>query len=118
MIISGDVTFDETRMGMKCKNLEVKESETMVEEIQFEVLSSETRDEELFETRVSGIIEGQLTMSPNYQLTRNRVRSEIAPPQMYGYVDLICYALNMDEGLQNLESKTFKERIKNKDSQR
>jgi ATP-binding cassette subfamily B (MDR/TAP) protein 1 len=35
-IISRDVTFDETRMGMKCKDLEER-PETGVEEIQFEV---------------------------------------------------------------------------------
>ncbi|MCI96625.1 hypothetical protein A2U01_0117925, partial [Trifolium medium] len=35
-IISRDVTFDETLMGMKCKDLEEK-PETEVEKIQFEV---------------------------------------------------------------------------------
>lgn len=56
-------------------------------------------------------------MPPNYQLERDIVIREIVPPQRYNYVDLICYALNMDEGLQASYLKTFKEAIKRKDSQ-
>lgn len=36
-IINKDVTFDESRIRMKCKHLEVKESETMVQKTRFEV---------------------------------------------------------------------------------
>ncbi|MCI96364.1 hypothetical protein A2U01_0117664, partial [Trifolium medium] len=35
-IISRDITFDETRMGMKCKDMKER-PETGVEKIQFEV---------------------------------------------------------------------------------
>ncbi|MCI83727.1 hypothetical protein A2U01_0105003, partial [Trifolium medium] len=45
-IISKDVTFDETQMGMKCKDLE-KRPETGVEKIQFEVEpSTDEREKE------------------------------------------------------------------------
>lgn len=46
--ISKEVTFDDTCIGMKCKNFEVKELETIVEKTRFalEVPTSETRDEE------------------------------------------------------------------------
>ncbi|MCI45797.1 hypothetical protein A2U01_0067036, partial [Trifolium medium] len=45
-IISRNVTFDETQMGMKCKDLE-EIPETGVEKIQFEVEpSTDEREEE------------------------------------------------------------------------
>ena len=45
-IISRDVTFDETRMGMKCKDIE-ESSETGVQKIQFEVeLTTDEREGE------------------------------------------------------------------------
>jgi len=37
VLISRDVTFDEIRMGMKCKDLKTLVPETRVEETQFEV---------------------------------------------------------------------------------
>lgn len=37
-------------------------------------------------------------MSLNYHLSHDRVRMEIVPPQRYGCVDLMCYALNVVEG--------------------
>jgi len=46
VLISRDVTFDETRMGMKCKDLETLVPETRVEETQFEAeLPSEEEDD-------------------------------------------------------------------------
>lgn len=45
-IISNDATFYKTCMGMKCKDPEVKESESMVKKTRFkmEVHTSETRN--------------------------------------------------------------------------
>src|SRR4030066_2590178 len=42
-IISRDVTFDETRMGMKCKDSDIVVPEKVVEETQFEVELPEER---------------------------------------------------------------------------
>lgn len=48
----------------------------------------------------------------NYHLTHDRVRRDILSPQRYGYGYLICYDLEMVEGLQDLESITFRETFK------
>lgn len=120
LIISKDVTFDETCMAMKCIDLEVKELEIMVEKTKFEVEvpTSETRDGEVVETHIPSTIEEQHTMSHNYQLARDRIMRETVPPQRYGYADLICYDLNVAKELQYSEPKTFKEALKSKESQR
>lgn len=79
------------------------------------IIISETRDEEVVETLVSSIVEGQHTISPSYQLARDRFGREIAPPQRYSNVDLICYDLNVAKGLQDSKSKNFKEALSSKD---
>lgn len=53
-------------------------------------------------------------MAPNYELACDIVRREIAPSQRCGNVDLICFYLNMVEGMQDSESKTFREIVKSK----
>lgn len=83
----------------------------MVENTQFEV---EVPTSEI----ISSTIDGQHTMSHNYLFTHDRVKREIVQPQRYDYTDLICYALNVDEDLQDSEPNTFREVVKNKNIQR
>ena len=39
------------------------------------------------------------------------------PTKRYGHADIICYALNVAEEIQNSEPKTWKEAIEGEDSQ-
>ncbi|MCI50088.1 hypothetical protein A2U01_0071332, partial [Trifolium medium] len=71
LIISRDVTFDETRMGMKCKDLEER-PETGVENIQFEVEPSTDEKEEEDQTLVPEKSGSDETTVPDYQLARDR----------------------------------------------
>ncbi|MCI79226.1 hypothetical protein A2U01_0100497, partial [Trifolium medium] len=65
-IISRDVTFDEARMGMKCKDLEER-PETGVEKIQFEVEPSTDEREKEDETQVPEESGSDETTAPDYQ---------------------------------------------------
>lgn len=114
-IISRDVTFDETRMGMKCKDLDTS-SETGVEKIQFEVEPTTDEREGEDQTPVPDESEGQETIDPDYQLARDRIRRQINPPVRYGYADLICYALNAAEELQDSEPKNFREALESNEN--
>ncbi|MCI81496.1 copia LTR rider, partial [Trifolium medium] len=49
------------------------------------------------------------TTIPDYQLARDRERRVIHPPNRFGYVDLICYALSAAEEVQDSEPKNFRE---------
>lgn len=102
------VTFDKTCMGKNYKDLEVKESETKIEKThcKLEVPTIETKDEEVVKNHISTTIEEKHTVSPNCQLTRDRVRREIVPPQRYNHVDIDCYVLNVAEGLQYSNQRT------------
>jgi len=114
-IIIRDVTFDETRMGMKCKDLETS-SEIGVQKIQFKV--EPTTDEREWEdqTPVLDESEGQEIINPDYQLARDRPRRQINPPDRYSYADLICYALNAAEEVQDSEPKNFMEALERNES--
>ncbi|WJX42094.1 hypothetical protein P8452_29365 [Trifolium repens] len=115
-IISRDVTFDETRMGMKCKDLETR-PETGVERIQLEVEPSTDEREEEEEETLEPVESGSQTITaPDYQLARDRERRVITPPNRYGYADLICYALNAAEEVQDSEPKNFREASESIDS--
>ncbi|MCI93411.1 putative gag-pol polyprotein, partial [Trifolium medium] len=46
---------------------------------------------------------------PDYQLARDRESKVIHPPNRFGYADLICYALNAAEEVQDSELKNFRE---------
>ncbi|PNX59901.1 hypothetical protein L195_g059917, partial [Trifolium pratense] len=107
-IISIDVTFDETRMGMKCKDLE-KRPEIGVERIQFEVDPSTYEREKEDETQVPDESGSDEAIVSDYQLARDRERRVIRPPNRFGYADLICYALNAAEEVQDSEPKNFRE---------
>ncbi|KAK2443650.1 hypothetical protein QL285_014736 [Trifolium repens] len=94
---------------MKCKDLETR-PETGVERIQFEVEpSTDEREEEEDETQVPVESGSQTITDLDYQLAQDRERRVITPPNRYGYADLICYALNAAEEVQDSEPKNFRE---------
>jgi len=55
------------------------------------------------QTPVPDESKGQEIINPDYQLTRDRTRRQINPPEIYGYADLICCALNAAEEVQDSE---------------
>ena len=94
-MISRDVTFDETCMGMKCKDIETLVQETRVEEPQFEVeLPSEEEGDVEDEASTSEPSGTQPVVDPDYLLARDRERRAITTPSRYGYADLVSFALN------------------------
>src|SRR4030067_1462565 len=89
-IISRDVTFDETRMGMKCKDSNIVVPEKGVEEHQFEVELPEEEDVDVDDQiSTSNPSETQPMVDPDYLLERDPERRTIVAPRRYGYVDLV-----------------------------
>jgi len=115
IIISRDVTFDATHMGMKCKDLETS-SKTGLQKIQFEVEPTTDEREGEDQTLVPDENEGQEIINPDYQLARDSQRRQINPPERYSYADLICYALNAAEEVQDSEPKNFREALESNES--
>ncbi|CAJ2628030.1 unnamed protein product [Trifolium pratense] len=99
-----------------CKDLK-KRPETRVERIQFEVEPSTDEREKEDETQVPDESGSDETTVPDYQLARDRERRVIRPPNRLGYADLICYALNAAEEVQDSEPKNFREASESIDSQ-
>ena len=114
-IISSDVAFDETCMGMKCKDLETS-SKVGIEKIQFEMESTTDEREGEDQTPVLDESEGQEIIDLDYQLARDRERRQINPPVRYSYADLICYALKAVEELQDSEPKNFREALESNEN--
>src|SRR4030065_63381 len=116
-IISRDITFDETRMGMKCKDSDIVVPKKAMEETQFEVELPEEEDVDVDDQiSTSSPSETQPMVDPDYLLARYRERSTIVAPRRYGYVDLVSYALNAAEELQDSDPRTFKEALESKDN--
>jgi len=117
VLISRDVTFDETHMGMKYKDLETLVPETKVEETQFEVeLPSEEEDDVEYEASTSETSGTQPVVDLDYLLARDREKRTITAPSRYGYADLVSFALNADEDVQEPEPRNFKEAFESKES--
>ncbi|MCH80452.1 copia LTR rider [Trifolium medium] len=90
-------------------------SEMGVQKIQFEVEPSIDEGEEEDQTLVPDE-SGSQTTAPDYQLTRDREKRVITPPNRYDYADIICYALNAAEEVQDSEPKTFMEALESSES--
>jgi len=52
----------------------------------------------------------------NYLLATDRERRTITAPRRYGYADMVCYALNAAEDVQDSEPRNFKEAFESKES--
>ncbi|CAJ2678716.1 unnamed protein product [Trifolium pratense] len=83
----------------------------------FEVEPSTDEREKEDETQVPDESGSDETTVPDYQLARDRERRVIRPPNRLGYADLICYALNAAEEVQDSEPKNFREASESIDSQ-
>lgn len=71
-------------------------------------------DDEVVETHISSTNEGKCTISTSFPPARDIFRREIVQP-LNG--DLICYALNVVEKLQDSEQNIFREAVKSNDGQ-
>ncbi|PNX72588.1 copia LTR rider, partial [Trifolium pratense] len=92
-----------------------KRPETGVEKIQFKVEPSTDERENEDETQVPEESGSGETTVPDYQLARDREMRVIKPSNRFGYADLICYALNADEEVQDSEPKNFREALESID---
>lgn len=103
-------TFHETHKGIKLINLQVKDYDTKIQKVQFEVKvpTSYTRDVKDVQALTSSSRECKPTISQEYHLACDRVRKEIVPPQRYGY------SLNVSEGLQESKPNTVKDSFEKK----
>jgi len=122
-IISRDVTFDESRLEMRSK--EQKDNNLSSESTNFEVEHYEILDHGSGDT-IDHTDQGEAGDNKelatqhdlsNYQLTRDREKRVIKPTKRYDHADVICYALSVDEEIQNSESKTWREAIESEDNQ-
>lgn len=73
----------------------------MVKKTRFEVEvpTRENRDKWESKVHTSSTYEGKPILAYDYQLVRVMPRGENVPPQIYNYVFLTCYALNVNEGV-------------------
>ncbi|MCI57579.1 hypothetical protein A2U01_0078830, partial [Trifolium medium] len=85
--------------------------ETGVEKIQFEVEPSTDEREEEDQTLVPEESGSDETTAPDYQLAKDKERKVIRPSNRLGYADLICYASNATEEVQDSEPKNFREAL-------
>lgn len=90
-MMSNDVTFDETCMRMKYKDLYVFEDEFP---------TSKTRYGNEDSIPPASSIVRQPTVAHDYQLARDGENGKIIAPKWYGYKDLVCYDLSVVENMQ------------------
>jgi hypothetical protein len=70
--------------------------------------STDEREEE-DQTQVLDESGSHTTVVHDYKLARDRDRRIITPLNRYSYVDLICYALNAGEEVQETKPKNIRE---------
>ena len=100
-----------------------KDNKSSIESTQFEVEPVETSDHGSEDTidhidqAIIGDNEDLATQHDlaNYQMVRDRAKRVIKPTKRYGHANIICYALNDVEEIQNSESKTVREAIESED---
>ncbi|WJX45134.1 E3 ubiquitin-protein ligase upl4 [Trifolium repens] len=81
----------------------------------FEVEPSTDEREKEDQTQVPEESGSDEPTTSDYQLARDRERRVIRPPNRLGYADLICYALNAAEEVQDSEPKNFREALESID---
>ena len=117
-----NVTFEGSRMTMLSKDQ--KDNNTSNDSTKFEVEHLEIVDHgngntiDHTDQAVIGDNEDLSTQHDlsNYQLVRDRAKRVIKPTKRYDHADIICYALNVVEEIQNSEPKTWREAIESEDS--
>lgn len=100
MVISRDVTFNETEFY---KDLKQQGGESMdrvsEEEIELEVENEDRQPSESEEVFDQPALEPDVQQE-TYNLARDRQRRDIRPPTRYGYSDLIAFAFCTAEELE------------------
>ena len=77
-------------------------------------LPNEEKNDVEDEASTSDISGTQPVVDLGYLLARDRERRTITAPRRYGYADLVCYALNAAEDVQDSEPRNFKEAFESK----
>lgn len=123
-IISRDVTFHEEGTLNPQEKLQFQgdlQAETGRLELEVEPLDGRIEETERFarvdepndDVQVQDVEQQQVQ---TYRLARDRNKREAKPPERYGYVDLIAYALTVVEDFIDEEPKTFQEAVNAIDS--
>ncbi|KAH9778870.1 Integrase catalytic domain-containing protein [Citrus sinensis] len=122
-IISRDVAFNEKAILEVRKDARLKTKKPQVEDnIQFGVEHPDSKKSERSESSDQDSEDHDECSGPQpqsqrqtqvqgYQLTKDREKRQIRPPQRYGYVDLIAYALAASHGIDVDEPKSYAEAI-------
>ncbi|KAH9647652.1 hypothetical protein KPL70_025267 [Citrus sinensis] len=122
-IISRDVAFNEKAVLEVRKDAGLKTQKPQVQDdIQFEVEhpdskksergDSSDKDSEDHDECSGPQPKSQMqTQVQGYQLTKDREKRQIRPPQRYGYADLIAYALAASHDIEVDEPKSYAEAI-------
>lgn len=124
-IINRDVTFHETKFYKSLRSPEDQASgQKDLERFELEV---EPKGDKETQPKTSQPVETEQIDDPgsqgqdqselqDYNLTRDRVRRDIRAPKRYGYADMISYALQVAEDLNNDKPRSFVEAMKGQDS--
>ncbi|KAK2999657.1 hypothetical protein RJ639_023445 [Escallonia herrerae] len=102
-LISRDVTFDESSLLSKKKELiDAGKYHGVREKVELEVRASDSlhimpidKDDGSHSTEAN-----EKPQEQQYTIAKNRLRREIRPPQKYGYADMVAYALSVVEGIE------------------
>ena len=98
--------YDEEDSNEEQEAVENQEQETV-----------ENQEQDALEDRQQEVVETQEEDLSNYQLARDRTRTEIRIPARFDEADIIAYALNIVEKSE-AEPKTYQEAINCKESQK
>ncbi|KAK3009152.1 hypothetical protein RJ639_014179 [Escallonia herrerae] len=114
-LISRDVTFDESSMLSKKKELiDAGKDHGVREKVELEVRASDSLP--IIPTDKDdgshSIEQNEEPQEQQYNIAKNRPRREIRPPQKYGYADMVAYALSVAESIEVEKPVTYKEAIK------
>ncbi|KAG8482631.1 hypothetical protein CXB51_024131 [Gossypium anomalum] len=111
VVISRDVIFDEIAMlpNLSLKDFSNKENQ---KQMKHQINTEST-------PQASTKIENRVSSSPQYSIAKNRTRREIKHPKKYAEVDLVAYALNMAEDInENQEPSNYSEVVSYEDSEK
>lgn len=122
-IISRDVTFQENDLYKSPRSpIDQLSDQKDLERFDLEVEPWGDKDAQLEDDQTAETDRAEEQILPeedqpapqDYNLTRDRVRRNIKPPQRYGYADMISYALQVAEDVDLDEPRSFAEAVKEK----
>ncbi|GKV35094.1 hypothetical protein SLEP1_g43407 [Rubroshorea leprosula] len=130
-LMSRDVTFDESTMLQKAKEESIiaKPDHGVSKQVEFEATTLEkaVRDDSIVLKNLDEVQDPELTDTPmeveapeqtqqQYNIATGRQRRETKPPQRYGYIDYVAYALSVTEPVEAEDPNTYREAITSKES--